>query len=181
MKFLLRIMVYVVATLLNFGIYVFLFLSMTGLSPEQSIGVVKSKALQVAIDTVSVGNEGPELTDEMRQEISNARNIVSGETEDLRRQKDSLLTEKAELEVLRDEIQRLLTRKSKDEEDRMYNLAKIYDGMDQERVADVFSQMQDSLIVALLPKMKPNNASQVLEFMTPKRSAKISRMMLEGD
>jgi len=180
MKFLMKIIVYVLATLLNFGIYVFLFLSMAGLSPEQSLSVVKSKALQVAIDTISVDDEGPELTAEMKQEIDNARNIVSDETEDLRRQKDSLLTEKAELEALRNEIQRLMARKSKDEEDRMYNLAKIYDGMDQERVADVFGQMQDSLVVALLPKMKTNNASQVLEYLPPKRSAHISRMILEG-
>ena len=62
----------------------------------------------------------------------------------------------------------------------MYSLAKIYDGMDQEKVAEVFSQMQDSLIVALLPKMKSGNASLVLEFLPPGRSAKISRMMLEG-
>ena len=180
MKFVFKILVYVLATVLNMGIYMFLFLSMAGLSPEQSLKVVKAKIEQVAVDTAAGEEQLQPLSTEMKGEVDKARKLVTGEIDDLQRQKDSLLTEKAALETLRDEIQKLLSRKSKAEEDRMYSLAKIYDGMDQEKVAEVFSQMQDSLIVALLPKMKPNNASLVLEFMPPGRSAKISRMMLEG-
>ena len=181
MKFLTKILIYVLAMLLNFGIYVFLFLTMAGLSPKQTIEVVKSKALQVAIDTVGQAEQPIAVAGEMQNEISQARTIVGDETEDLQRQMDSLFTEKAELEALKDEINRLLTKKSKAEEDRMYSLAKIYDGMDQEKVAEVFGQMQDSMIVTILPKMKANNASQVLEYLPPIRSAHISKMMLEGE
>ena len=91
-----------------------------------------------------------------------------------------MLKEKSDLEKLRNEIKNLMAAKKKADEDRMYNLAKIYDGMDQEKVAEVFGQMDDSLIVAILPKMKPGNSSQVLEFLPPQRSAKISKLLLEG-
>ena len=158
----------------------FLFLSMAGLSPEQSLKVVKAKIEQVVVDTVGGEEQASSLTTEMRGEIDKTRNAVTAEIDELQQQKDSLSTEKAQLEALKNEIDKLLSKKSKAEEDRMYSLAKIYDGMDQEKVADVFSQMQDSLIIALLPKMKSNNASLVLEFLPPGRSANISKMMLEG-
>jgi flagellar motility protein MotE (MotC chaperone) len=177
MKFLLRILIYLAVTIVNFGIYVFLFLTLTGLSPERSIDLLKVKMEQIKVDTTDAalaqaGNNA------MLSEVEKARKTVSSDMEELKLQKAQLLSEKTELEALREEIKRLMAAKSKADEDRMYSLAKIYDGMDQERLAAVFNQMDDSLIVSVLPKMKPANASLVLEFLPPQRSAVISQMLL---
>jgi flagellar motility protein MotE (MotC chaperone) len=177
MKFVLRILIYLAVTIVNFGIYVFLFLTLTGLTPERSIDLLKVKMEQVTIDTTTAALDQARES-AMLSEIEKARKTVSSEMEDLKQQKTQLLSEKTELEALREEIKRLMAVKSKADEDRMYNLAKIYDGMDQERLAAVFNQMDDSLIVSVLPKMKPGNASLVLEFLPPQRSAVISQMLL---
>ena len=177
MKFVLRILIYLAVTIVNFGIYVFLFLTLTGLSPERSLGLLKVKMEQVTVDTTSASLDKAKES-AMLSEVEKARKTVSSEMEDLKEQKAQLLSEKTELEALREEIKRLMAAKSKADEDKMYNLAKIYDGMDQERLAAVFNQMNDSLIVSVLPKMKPANASLVLEFLPPQRSAMISQMLL---
>jgi flagellar motility protein MotE (MotC chaperone) len=177
MKFVLRILIYLAVTIANFAIYVFLFMTMAGLSPQRSLDILKVKAVEVAADTT--GNQAAQGSEaKMLSEVEKARKSVAAEKADLQQQKAQLLSEKTELENLRAEINRLMAAKKKADEDRMYSLAKIYDGMDQERLAAVFNQMNDSLVVSILPKMKPANASTVLEFLPAQRSARISEMLL---
>lgn len=180
MKFLVKIAAFLIFMVINFALYLLLFLSMAGMKPQQSILLAKEKFGQVQADSSAVENKEVELSEEMKREVAKAREIIANEKGDLEAQKTQLLNEKSELEKLRSEIKNLMAAKKKADEDRMYNLAKIYDGMDQEKVAEVFGQMDDSLIVAILPKMKPGNSSQVLEFLPPQRSAKISKLLLEG-
>ena len=54
MKFVLRILIYLAVTIVNFAIYVFLFMTMAGLSPQRSLDMLKAKAAEVAADTVSI-------------------------------------------------------------------------------------------------------------------------------
>ena len=178
MKFVLRILIYLVATLANFALYVLLFMAAAGMSPDKSMNVLKTKIEEAAVDTLAADSKPDKLVSDVQDEIKQAREQVSSEMKDLEDQKAALDSEKADLEKLRDEVQRLLTRKNRADEERMYSLAKIYDNMDQEKLADVFSNMNDSLIVKILPKMKSNNASLVLEYLPPQRSAMISKMLL---
>jgi flagellar motility protein MotE (MotC chaperone) len=178
MKFVLRILIYLVATLANLALYVLLFMAAAGMSPQKSMNVLKTKIEEAAVDTLAAGSKPEKLASDVKDEIEQAREKASAEMKDLQNQKAALDSEKADLEKLRDEVQRLLARKNRAEEDKMYNLAKIYDSMDQEKLASVFANMNDSLIVKILPKMKSNNASLVLEYLPPQRSAMISRMLL---
>ncbi len=180
MKFVLRILIYLVATIASFVLYVLLFMVAAGLTPQQSIEVLREKVEVAAIDSTATETGEAPMSDAMKAEVQKARGMVSDEMAELESEKNKLLSEKQELEKLRDEIARLLAKKSKAEEERMYNLAKIYDGMDQERLAEVFTRMNDTLIVNILPKMKANNASLVLEYLPPGRSAQISHMLLGG-
>lgn len=180
MKFLLKILVYVAAMTANFALYVFLFLTLSGLSPEQSLSVMKTKAKQIgtqtaeAADSVTAGEEAAGGTESVRDSITM-------EMAKLDKERNAVVTEKTELQKVRDDIERLLAQKSKSDEEKMYKLAKIYDGMDQAKLAEIFSQMDDSLVMAVLPKMKSNNASLILEYLPPQRSARISQILLEGN
>lgn len=175
-----KIAAFLMVIVVNFALYVLLFLSMAGMKPQQSVLLAKEKIAQLQADSSATQNQEVELSEEMKREIEKAREIIFIEKGELAAQKNQLLKDKTELEQLRNEITGLIAAKKKADEDRMYNLAKIYDGMDQEKVAEVFGQMEDSLIVSILPKMKPGNSSQVLEFLPPQRSARISRMLMRG-
>lgn len=178
MKFVLKIMFYLVGMMVNFLVYILIFSAALGIKPDQSLKYAKYKIEHMQADSSAVVEQDTVITEGLMSEIDKARQIIADEKADLQSQKEQLTKEKKELEALREEIHQLLADKSKAEEDKMYNLAKIYDGMDQENVARVFSQMEDSLVVVILPKMKPANASQVLEFLPPDRSARISKMLL---
>jgi len=178
MKFVLRILTYLVATIVNFGLYVLLFLVASGMSPENGLEMMRVKMEQVATDTTSFVPQD-QLKQKAQAEIDAANDTISTEMAQLIEQKNQLMSEKTELEKLRNQVQQLLAEKSKAEEDRMYSLAKIYDGMDQEQLAEVFNKMDDAMIICILPKMKPANASLILEYLPPERSALISKMMLE--
>ena len=165
---------------INFLIYVFVFFIMVGMNPDQGMAYARHKIDQIMSDSTLVAEQEVVITKEMQAEIDKTRAVIAAELEDLKKQRAQILREKTELEEMRDNIQRMTKKRSKDEEDRMYKLAKIYDGMDQQSVAEVFTQMEDTLIVSILPKMKSVNASLVLEFLPAQRSAKLSKMLLKG-
>ena len=60
----------------------------------------------------------------------------------------------------------------------LYNLAKIYNDMDPIQLANVMIDLDDTLIIMVLPKMKNDKASRILEMLPPARSAQISSMLL---
>ena len=177
-KFIFKIMVYLILTVLNFVVYVLVFSVAVGMKPDVSMEYIKFKFSETMTDSTAAIAQVIKISPEMQSEIDKAKEIISEERDEVQQQRDSLRFEIVRLEVLKNEVQQLLTEKNKVEEDRMNSLAKIYDGMDQERVAEVFSQMPDSLVVAIMAKMKSNNTSLVLEFLQPNRSAMISEMLL---
>ena len=164
---------------INFLIYVVVFFVAVGMTPKQAMSYAKMKIDTVITSNIENEEKAIELPEELQKELDGEREKIAKEMEELKSKKQQLINEKTELEALRAEVQKLINMKNKINEDRMYKLAKIYDGMDQESVAGVFEQMGDSLIVAILPKMKPGNASLVMEFLAPERSARISEMLLE--
>ena len=178
MKIVFKIPVYLIGIMLNFLIYVLVFSAAVGMKPIQSLEFVKHKIKHTQADSVAMAEQDTVHSEELKDEIEEARETIAKEKAELQSQKEQLTKERKELEDLRKELQQLLADKDKAEEERMYSLAKIYDGMDQENVARVFDRMDDSLVVEILPKMKPANASQVLEFLPAERSAKISKMLL---
>ena len=71
MKVVLRILIYLFATIANFALYVLLFMSAAGLSPKQSMDILKDKVEEVAVDTTSA-EAGQQLSDAMKSEIQKA-------------------------------------------------------------------------------------------------------------
>lgn len=62
--------------------------------------------------------------------------------------------------------------------DRITNLAKLYDGMEANSIANILANLDDETVVALIPRMKPKTASQVLALMPPQRAAKLSKQII---
>jgi flagellar motility protein MotE (MotC chaperone) len=62
--------------------------------------------------------------------------------------------------------------------DRVVNLAKLYDGMEAAAVAKLMANLDDSIVVALIPRMKQKNASDVLSMIPPVRAAAISKQII---
>jgi flagellar protein FlbB len=96
----------------------------------------------------------------------------------LKQQVAAIRKEKTELERLRNEISLLLKTKSKADSIQLYNLAKIYEGVDVVQLATVMANMDDSLVIAILPRMKSQKAGKILESMPAERAARISSKLL---
>ena len=185
MKFAFKILTVLGVFVLNFVIYVLVFLSALGIKPGISRAYAKYKVSQAVAGLqnhklVMQTERQVEIPDSLKKVIEVAHRKISKEESYLQRQKDSLSSEQARLAALKEEIAELLKRKKEADEQKLVELARLYDKMDQQKVAEVFSHMSDSLVVKILPRMKAGNASQVLEYLPSDRSAKISRMLLEG-
>ncbi len=61
---------------------------------------------------------------------------------------------------------------------RVAQLAKLYDGMDSRAVARLMANLDDETVVAILPKMKVKNASEVLQLLPAQRAAKLSKQLI---
>lgn len=62
--------------------------------------------------------------------------------------------------------------------DRVTNLAKLYDGMEADAVSKIMANLEDDLVVSIIPKMKQKNASSVLALMPPQRAASLSKQII---
>jgi len=89
--------------------------------------------------------------------------------------------ERQQLETTRREVEGLLATKKEVQAERIAYLAKLFDGMKQNEVSELMAQLDDRIIVAVLPQMKPASASRVLAMLPPARAAKITTMLLGLD
>ncbi len=173
-----KIMIYLTIMAINFAGYVLLFSALFGVKPAQFGGYLRDKAREFQTSVMQKAVTKPKVESQKPEEEAE-RQRIKAELEHLEQQKIQLQKERQEIESAKKQIEMLKAQPVIDE-DKIYNLAKIFDTMDKEKVAEIFSQMQDSLVVAILPRMKPANASQVLQNMEPARSALISKMILRN-
>lgn len=97
---------------------------------------------------------------------------------DLSKREKDLAEREKKLETLNKDVSAKTLKLAQASSDRIANLAKLYDGMDSDAVAKLVANLDDSLVVAVLPRMKQKNASQLLGLMPPQRAAKISKEMI---
>ncbi|RKY72783.1 MAG: hypothetical protein DRP97_00130 [Candidatus Latescibacterota bacterium] len=123
----------------------------------------------------------PAVADSMRVKEPDDRIASKKEIEQerarLETRQRALEAEAIRVEALKDEVEHLLRKKLEMENQRVEELAKLYEGMKGNEVASVMEGLSDTLIVQILPKMKERQAAKVLSAMHPGRAAKISRMM----
>ncbi|MBD3257861.1 hypothetical protein GF377_05460 [candidate division GN15 bacterium] len=83
-----------------------------------------------------------------------------------------------ELAVLDKKVSQKILRIEQAESARIAQLARLYDGMDARAVAKLAANLDDATVVSILPRMKPKNASLVLQLMPAKRAARLSKQMI---
>jgi flagellar motility protein MotE (MotC chaperone) len=179
MKFVVKILFGLVLIAFNLVGYLILFSMASGMKPDQVKKYVTAKFEQVASGKKTV-SPAEEKANKEKQEFETSKQQLEAEKDDLKQQKIQLLKDKEDVESIKKQIDSLRTSQAKAVEDKMYNLAKIFDGMEKQQAAKVFAQMEDSLVIAILPKMKPANASLILQYMEPTRSAQITKLILSG-
>jgi flagellar motility protein MotE (MotC chaperone) len=109
----------------------------------------------------------------------------------LKTEKAQLATRKADLDkrekqlnALSKKVEQQMLVIEQAESTRIQQLAKLYDGMDPRAVAQLMANLEDDIIVSILPRMKQKNAAQVLQLLPSKRGARLSRKLItiaEGD
>jgi len=90
----------------------------------------------------------------------------------------SVQAEKRELQRLKSEVERLLARQSGVANEKVLYMAKLLDGMKPEELTPLMTKLDNSTILAVLPNMKPQNASKVLALLPPERAAEIATQLL---
>ncbi len=102
---------------------------------------------------------------------------------ELAQRESAIAARQKELDELDRNVSKKVMRLEQSLADRVANLAKLYDGMEPEAVAKLAENLDDSLVVAIIPRMKQKNASQLLSLMPPQRAAKLSKQIitLAGD
>ena len=120
--------------------------------------------------------------------VDHSKNVMSASgnagNEDDAKAPDSswkeLNRQKAELEELRNETIGLMEKREGMVSEEVKSLARLYDGISESQLSNIFDHMDDTLIVKVLPYMKKAKASKVLEQLSPDRAATISRMMISS-
>lgn len=107
-----------------------------------------------------------------------AVNWLVAEKSKLADREKELTAREKKLKLLDNSVSKKITRIEQAEATRVSKLAKLYDGMESRSVARLIANLDDNTVVALLPRMKLKNASQVLALMPPIRAARLSKQMI---
>ncbi|MEP0827946.1 MAG: hypothetical protein HRF51_05440 [bacterium] len=152
----------------------------TGLSPEE--------LLVIDFDTNEVMKELAFLDFDFEEKTPVAPEdsaAVTDSLSEIQKARELLAAEKAELDKKRAELQEKeskvtqgLAKIDDAETARIISLARLYDGMKAEDVAQLVANLDDSLVVAIIPRMKPANAAKLLALLPPKRAASISTQLI---
>ncbi len=140
------------------------------------------------IDTAAIMKElafldfNPEKKSDSSQsavrDSSDTLNSIQKEFAKLQEEKVTIENKKKELEALDAKVNQGLQKLQQVESARMVSLARLYDGMRPEEVAKLFENLDDSMVVAILPRMKAANAAKLLALLPPKRAALISTQLI---
>lgn len=151
-------------------------LSVAGLESLEIDTAEIMKELDFLFITPDMERSGLMLTPE---DSVDTLNWLQKEMARLGEEKESIDQRRKELERLEKKINQGLIRIQQAESDRAVKLARLYNGMKGNEVAKVFANLDDALIVDILPRMKSSNAAKILGLLPPKRAARISTQMVK--
>lgn len=92
-----------------------------------------------------------------------------------------LQAEKQELAALKSQVEQLLSQKKAIAGEKVLYLAKLLDGMKQDELSGLMAKLDDKTILAVLPSMKPANASKILAILPPDRAAQLTTQLLNAE
>ena len=113
-----------------------------------------------------------------QEESSKAVDWLTKEQQKLQARETELVAREKELQKKDYEVSQKILKIEQVSADRVTNLAKLYDGMESDAVAKILANLDDDLVVAIIPRMKQKNASTVLALLPPQRAAKLSKQII---
>jgi len=117
-----------------------------------------------------------------RRDELNLRERKIGEREALLEAAEKEVDHKiAELSKLKGEIEALLGKQQKMEEDRLASLVKIYEGMKPKEAATIFNTLDLNVLLAIMGRMNVRKASPILENMDPERARIVTIRLSEQE
>jgi flagellar motility protein MotE (MotC chaperone) len=142
------------------------------------------------IDTIAIMQELAFLYEPLEKKVdtqvtagaasgsSDTANWIQRETARIDTARTELEKQQKALEALDNKVNQSLIKLGQAQSARVISLARLYDGMRPDEVAKLFENLDDSLVVAILPRMKPVNAAKLLALLPPKRAAAISTQLI---
>lgn len=112
------------------------------------------------------------------KDSTDGANWLAKEKHKLVKRERSLELKQRELEKVDRKVSQKLLRIEQAESSRVNQLAKLYDSMEPQAVAQLMRNLEDEIVVELLPRMKSKNAAIVLSLLPPKRAANLSKQMI---
>lgn len=157
-------------------------------SEENTAPVDSAMTGEIVIDTAEIMKElafldynpdAPSDTGEGgKRDSTDSLTVIQKALTQMALEKDSLDILKKDLETREYNVKQGLLKIGQAESSRIISLARLYDGMRAEEVGKLFENLDDSVVVAILPRMKPVNAAKILAIMPPKRAAAISTQLI---
>lgn len=105
-------------------------------------------------------------------------NWLKDEKARLTQWESELNTREKELNKLQAIVDAKLAKLDQAEASRITQLAKLYDGMDARAVAQLMMNLDDDTVVSIIPRMKSQQASAVLQLIPSKRAARLSKQLI---
>jgi flagellar motility protein MotE (MotC chaperone) len=107
--------------------------------------------------------------------------LLDQRRQDLQAEEARISEERRELLSLRQEVEHLLSRQDAIADEKVLYMAKLLDGMKPDEMAGLVSELDNKMILMILPKMKTQNASKLLTQLPAKRAAAITTALLESE
>ena len=151
-----------------------------GINPGQMTTVFSAKnPVETALETEHA-QESDSLSDTLHTVVADSavQTVTAPPVDTLQAQMASIARERAELEKLRAEVSTMLKTKARVDSAQISSLAKMYDGVEPAQLAQMMASMDDSLVIAILPRLKSQKAGKILEQMPAERAARISSKLI---
>jgi flagellar motility protein MotE (MotC chaperone) len=141
--------------------------------------------LEAVMQNLAFLDYEPEISEVEAEEIGmsiddsiEAEKWLQAEKAALLEREKELTRRERELAKLDERVTTKLLKLEKAQSTRITGLAMLYNGMDPSSVATLMANLDDEMVVSILPRMNPKNASAVLSLMPAKRAAQLSKRMI---
>ncbi len=137
-------------------------------------------------DSLDEDFEFSEVRMELFEDLSNRRKALEQREKEMNMREALLKAAEQELDQkyrellsLREEIQALLETQSKQEEERIASLVKIYEGMKAKDAARIFNTLDTDVLLMVMGKMSERKSAPIIAAMNPDRARMITIMLAE--
>lgn len=107
-------------------------------------------------------------------QLVNDREELERRQKELKRLEGEVDKKIEQLNQLRVQVEKLLQQKKAEEQDRVTELAKMYEKMSADKAAAVIGNLETPLAISILGKMKTKSAAKILNTMERDKAAKLT-------